>query len=295
MGSSCSTKKDPNADSATDLLRKELMTIIPSYIIICRQHEQARLAVSRLSDFKRIKKIGSGRFNSVYCVSERRSNKVLAMKEVYRGKLEIYNMEPRLEREHIVLSELKSFWLVEMFRWFETPTKLVMLLEMLPGPSLVRVAKDGAVSPLLLRWYAAEMLMAILAVHRHGFIHRDIKLANFLLSYGHVKLCDFGSCIRFLPPDTANKVFPDVEELQEVPPAHVRVLRQATIRDQQFKPMVPHGTSYYCAPEVIRLATREPSLAPYTYLCDYWSYGVCLYYLSFRRLPFHSDHYVKMV
>ena len=102
---------------------------------------------------------------------------------------------------------MKSRWLVEMFQCYETHHKRCMLLQFLPGPSLVQLVKSKAPSPHSVKHYAAEMLLAMNAVHSHGYIHRDIKLANFMLDhYGHVKLCDFGSCIRFLPADIAKKV-----------------------------------------------------------------------------------------
>lgn len=39
----------------------------------------------------------------------------------------------------------------------------------------------------------AEMLMAVDALHKLGYIHRDLKPDNFLINKdGHLKLADFG-------------------------------------------------------------------------------------------------------
>ncbi len=45
------------------------------------------------------------------------------------------------------------------------------------------------------RFYIAETVLGIEAIHKAGYIHRDIKPDNLLLSRdGHVKLSDFGLC-----------------------------------------------------------------------------------------------------
>ena len=47
------------------------------------------------------------------------------------------------------------------------------------------------------RFYAAEMILAIHALHSLGYAHRDIKPDNVLLHQsGHIRLADFGSCLK---------------------------------------------------------------------------------------------------
>lgn len=48
------------------------------------------------------------------------------------------------------------------------------------------------------RFYMAECVLALEAVHKLGFIHRDIKPDNILIDKnGHVKLSDFGLSTGF--------------------------------------------------------------------------------------------------
>ncbi len=45
------------------------------------------------------------------------------------------------------------------------------------------------------RFYIAEMVLCIEAVHQQHCIHRDIKPDNVLIGTdGHIKLSDFGLC-----------------------------------------------------------------------------------------------------
>ena len=45
------------------------------------------------------------------------------------------------------------------------------------------------------RFYIAELILAIESVHKHDYIHRDLKPDNILLDKdGHIKLTDFGLC-----------------------------------------------------------------------------------------------------
>jgi len=44
------------------------------------------------------------------------------------------------------------------------------------------------------KFYCAEVVLALDAIHSMGFVHRDVKPDNMLLDkHGHLKLADFGN------------------------------------------------------------------------------------------------------
>ena len=53
------------------------------------------------------------------------------------------------------------------------------------------------------KFYIVEMIMAIDSIHRLRYVHRDIKPDNVLLdANGHIRLADFGSCLRLAADGT---------------------------------------------------------------------------------------------
>ena len=53
------------------------------------------------------------------------------------------------------------------------------------------------------KFYIAEMVLAIDSIHNLRYVHRDIKPDNVLLdANGHIRLADFGSCLRLAEDGT---------------------------------------------------------------------------------------------
>ena len=77
----------------------------------------------------------------------------------------------RAERD--VLAESNSPWVVQLFYSFQDSAYLYLIMEFLPGGDLMTMLiKYDTFSEDVTRFYIAECILAIEAVHKLGFIHR---------------------------------------------------------------------------------------------------------------------------
>lgn len=71
------------------------------------------------------------------------------------------------------------------------------VMDYMPGGDLVNLMSNYDVPEKWAKFYCAEVVLALDAIHCLGFVHRDVKPDNMLLDkYGHLKLADFGTCMR---------------------------------------------------------------------------------------------------
>eukprot|EP00961_Rhodomonas_salina_P147930 1991660-Rhodomonas_salina.1 len=76
--------------------------------------------------------------------------------------------------------------------------KIWIVMEHCPGGSLATVlGKFGSLETSVVRRYCKQICEGLSFLHRHGFVHCDVKCANCLLGNdGVVKLADFGASRR---------------------------------------------------------------------------------------------------
>lgn len=99
--------------------------------------------------------------------------------------------------ERDIMAHANSEWIVQLHFAFQDQKYLYMVMDYMPGGDLVNLMSQYDVPEKWAKFYCAEVVLALDAIHNMGFVHRDVKPDNMLLDkYGHLKLADFGTCMR---------------------------------------------------------------------------------------------------
>jgi len=137
------------------------------------------------------------------------------------------------------------------------------------GELYFHVANFGRFSEERVRFYAVELILALRELHKKGYIYRDLKLENILLTKdGHIKITDFG--LSQVIPNSTNII----QQQPQQPP------------QQSISPSDTTGTLEYMAPEILLGQPSGISI-------DWWALGVVLYEMSCAFHPFwHEDRHI---
>ncbi|XP_027959042.1 ribosomal protein S6 kinase alpha-2 isoform X5 [Eumetopias jubatus] len=134
---------------------------------------------------------------------------------------------------------------------FQTEGKLYLILDFLRGGDLFsRLSKEVMFTEEDVKFYLAELALALDHLHGLGIIYRDLKPENILLDEeGHIKITDFG------------------------------LSKEAIDHDKRAYSFC--GTIEYMAPEVVNRRGHTQS-------ADWWSFGVLMFEMLTGSLPFQG-------
>lgn len=144
-----------------------------------------------------IKTIGRGAFGEVQLVRHKYTHKVYAMKLLSKSEMIKRSDSAFFWEERFIMAHANSDWIVKLHFAFQNVRFLYMVMDYMPGGDLVNLMAKYDVPEKWAKFYCAEVILAVDAIHSMGFVHRDIKPDNMLLDHrGHLKLADFGTCMR---------------------------------------------------------------------------------------------------
>ena len=125
-------------------------------------------------NFQTIKVIGKGAFGEVKLVQRKSDGKIYALKSLIKSEMFKKDQLAHVRAERDILADSKENpWLVKLHASFQDNAFLYMLMEFLPGGDLMTMLiKYEIFSEDITRFYMAEIVMAIEAVHKLGFLHR---------------------------------------------------------------------------------------------------------------------------
>lgn len=205
------------------------------------------------SQFELLRVLGEGSFGKVFLVRKiigKDAGALYAMKVLKKATLKVKD-RVRSTTERNILADVGHAFIVKLHYAFQTPGKLYLILDFLRGGDLfTRLSKEVMFTEEDVKFYLAELALALNHLHSIGIIYRDLKPENILLDQdGHIALTDFGLSKQ---PLDGSKTYSFC------------------------------GTVEYMAPEVVNRKGHHFS-------ADWWSFGVLMYEMLTGNLPFHCS------
>uniref|UniRef100_A0A8D2ZTZ5 non-specific serine/threonine protein kinase n=1 Tax=Scophthalmus maximus TaxID=52904 RepID=A0A8D2ZTZ5_SCOMX len=174
--------------------------------------------------------------------------KVIDKKKARQDSYVLKNMK----REPRIHQMVRHPHIVVLFETLETENSYYMAMELCAGGDLMdRICERKRLEEREVRRYTRQILSAVEHLHKHGIVHRDLKIENFLLDeHNNIKIVDFGLS---------------------------NTLKAESLSLELLNTQC--GSPAYAAPELLAHRKYGPKV-------DVWSVGVSMFAMLTGTLPF---------
>ncbi|KAL8433968.1 hypothetical protein ACSSS7_003491 [Eimeria intestinalis] len=209
--------------ASIDCLQQKKEKLLKRIVLLQRKQLLAAHQLRRLpSKLEVVSLLGEGASAKVWKVRHRESGEEFALKVIKKTEAHANNSScARVYAErHLLVRSGVSRHLAKLHAAFQDSHHLFLLQELLPGPSLFSIIQTkGRLTEVESRRFAAQLVLAVHAVHKLGFIHRDVKPENILLDKdGNVKLIDLGLAAKPAFSKSQGRMQKEVQETSQSDP-----------------------------------------------------------------------------